>query len=161
MHFLFNSVMLIVFIKRKGFFISQASLIQICIHRMHIMSSFAHLQKMLQGPLRIKQIRFSILALLIERLCKIDNPLHWRHNELDGVSDNQPHDCLLTCLFGRRSKKTSKLRATGLCEGNLPGTGEFAAQNGSNTRNVFIWWRHHAFRKWAEDIGMYCVWKPR
>ena len=47
--------------------------------------------------------------------------LRWRHNELDGVSDHQPHDCLLNSLFGRRSKKTSKLRVTGLCEGNSPG----------------------------------------
>ena len=28
----------------------------------------------------------------------------------DGVSNHQPHDCLLNRLFGRRSKKTSKLR---------------------------------------------------
>ena len=47
--------------------------------------------------------------------------LHWRHNELDGVSIHQPHDCLLSRLFGRRSKKTSKLRVTGLCAGNSPG----------------------------------------
>ena len=31
------------------------------------------------------------------------------HNEPDGVSNNQPHDCLLNRLFRRRSKKTSKL----------------------------------------------------
>ena len=43
--------------------------------------------------------------------------LQWRHNERDGVSNNQPHDCLLNCLFRRRSKKTSKLCVTGLCEG--------------------------------------------
>ena len=30
----------------------------------------------------------------------------------------------LSRLFGRRSKNTSKLRVTGLCEGNSPGTGE-------------------------------------
>ena len=30
--------------------------------------------------------------------------------------------CLLNRLFGRRSKKTSKLRVTGLCEGNSPVT---------------------------------------
>ena len=46
--------------------------------------------------------------------------LRWRHNELDGVSDHQPHDCLLNRLFGRRSKKTSKLRVTGHCAGNSP-----------------------------------------
>ena len=32
----------------------------------------------------------------------------------DGVSNHQPHDCLLSCLFRRRSKKTSKLRVAGL-----------------------------------------------
>ena len=34
-----------------------------------------------------------------------------------GISNHQPHDCLLNHLFGRRSKKTSKLRVTGLCAG--------------------------------------------
>ena len=72
------------------------------------------------------------------------NSLRWRHNELDGVSDHQPHDCLLNRLFGRRSKKTSKLRVTGLCAGNSPGTGEFPAQMASYGENVSIWWRHHA-----------------
>ena len=44
-------------------------------------------------------------------------PLHWRRN---GVSNHQPRDCLLSRLFRRRSKKTSKLRVTGLCAGNSP-----------------------------------------
>ena len=35
-------------------------------------------------------------------------------------------------LFRRRSKKTSKLRVTGLCEGNSPETGEFPTQRASN-----------------------------
>ena len=43
----------------------------------------------------------------------------------------------------RRSKKMSKLRVTGLCEGNLPVTGEFPSQRASNADNVSIWWRHH------------------
>ena len=73
--------------------------------------------------------------------------LRWRHNELDGVSDHQPHDCLLNRLFGRRSKKASKLRVTGLCARNSPGTGEFPAQMASNAENVFIWWRHHVFQQ--------------
>ena len=42
--------------------------------------------------------------------------LQWRHNERDGVSNHQPHDCLIDRLFRRRSKKISKLRVTGLCE---------------------------------------------
>ena len=69
--------------------------------------------------------------------------LRWRHNERDGVSNHQPHHCLLDRLFGCRSKKTSKLRVTGLCAGNSPGTGEFPAQMASNAENVSIWWRHH------------------
>ena len=69
--------------------------------------------------------------------------LRWRHNELDGVSNHQPHDYLLNRLFGHRSKRTSKLRVTGLCAGNSPGTGEFPAQRASNAENVSVWWRHH------------------
>ena len=65
------------------------------------------------------------------------------HNGRDGVSNHQPHHYLLNRLFGRRSKKTSKLCVTGLCVGNLPGTGEFRAQMASNAENVSIWWRHY------------------
>ena len=72
--------------------------------------------------------------------------LQWRHNGRDGVSNHQPHDCLLNRLFKRRSKKTSKLRVTGLCAGNSPVTGEFPAQRASNVENVSIWWRHHEKR---------------
>ena len=71
--------------------------------------------------------------------------LRWRHNGRDSVSNHQPHDCLLNRLFRRRSKKTSKLRVTGLCVGNSTGTGEFPAQMASNAENVSIWWRHHVF----------------
>ena len=46
--------------------------------------------------------------------------LQWRLNERDGVSNHQPQDCLLNRLFRRRSRKTSKLRVTGLREGNSP-----------------------------------------
>ena len=34
--------------------------------------------------------------------------LHWRQNERDGVSNHQRLDCLLSCLFKRRSKKKIK-----------------------------------------------------
>ena len=94
----------------------------------------------------------------LRRLCSIDitglarqapsryqviTTLQWRHNGQDGVSNHQPHDCLLHRLFRRRSKKTSKLRATGLCVENSPETGEFPTQRASNVENVSIWWRHH------------------
>ena len=72
--------------------------------------------------------------------------LQWRHNGHDGVSNHQPLDCLLNGLFRRRSKKTAKLRVTGLCEGNSPVTGEFPAQRASNAERVSIWWRHHVLR---------------
>ena len=67
--------------------------------------------------------------------------LQWRHNGCDSVSNHQPRDCLLYRLFRRRSKKTSKLRVTGLC---ASATGEFPVQMASNAENVSIWWRHHA-----------------
>ena len=47
--------------------------------------------------------------------------LQWRHNGHNSVSNHQPHDYLLNRLFRRRSKKTLKLRVTGLCAGNSPG----------------------------------------
>ena len=65
--------------------------------------------------------------------------IQWRHNGHGGVSNHQHHDCLLNRLFRRRSKKTSKLRVTDLCDGNSPVTGEFPAQRASNTENVSIW----------------------
>ena len=71
------------------------------------------------------------------------NTLLWRHNGRDGVSNHQPHEYLLNHSFMRRSKKTSKLRVTGLCAGTSPETGEFPAQMVSNAENVSIWWRHH------------------
>ena len=64
--------------------------------------------------------------------------LQWRHDGRDGVPDNLPNDCLLNRLFRCRSKKTSKLRVTGLCAGNSPATVEFPAQRASNAENVSI-----------------------
>ena len=58
--------------------------------------------------------------------------LQWRHSERDDVSNHRRRDCLLNRLFRRRSKKTSKLRVTGLCEGNSPVTGEFPTQRASD-----------------------------
>ena len=74
---------------------------------------------------------------------KIAAALQWRHNGRDSISNHQPHDYLLNRLFRPRSNKTSKLRVTGLCAVNSPGTGEFPAQMASNAENVSIWWRHH------------------
>ena len=62
------------------------------------------------------------------------SPLRWRHNDHDGVSNHLPRGCLLNRLF--RSKKTSKLRVTGLCEGNSPGPVN-SPHKGPVTRKMF------------------------
>ena len=97
----------------------------------------------------LRQFSFALIELGIFKTTpeqfhrKSTSTLHWRHNDHDGVSNHQPHDCLLNRLFRRRSKKTSKLRVTGLCVGKSPETGEIRAQRASNAENVSIWWRHH------------------
>ena len=64
---------------------------------------------------------------------QLPDTLQWRHNEHDGISNHQPRDCLLNCLFMRRSKKISKLCVTGLCEGNSPKS----PHKGPVTRKMF------------------------
>ena len=89
--------------------------------------------------------------------------LQWRHNGPDGVSNHWLLDCLLSRLFRRRSKKTSKLCVTGLCEGNSPVTGEFPSLMASTTRVptrwpiffpenslIFFW-----FLKFPEELGKF------
>ena len=39
-----------------------------------------------------------------------------------------------------------RLRVTGLCVSNSPGTDEFPAQMANNAENVSIWWRRHELR---------------
>ena len=71
--------------------------------------------------------------------------LQWRNDGRGGVSNHQPHHCLLNRLFRRRSKKASKLRITGFAV-----TGEFPAQMASNAVNISIWWRHYdRLSKWG------------
>ena len=80
--------------------------------------------------------------------------LLWRHNGRGSISNHQPRDCLLNRLFRRTSKKTSKLRVTGLCAGNSPVTGEFPAQLASNAENVSIMFfrRHLKVTHFSADI---------
>ena len=83
------------------------------------------------------------LSRTIVEVCNAPWALQWRYNGRDGASNHQPHDGLLKRLF--RSKKTSKLRVTGLCVGNSLVTGEFPIQMASNAENVPILLRHHAY----------------
>ena len=69
--------------------------------------------------------------------------LQWHHNERDSVSNHRCPYCLLSLLFRRGTKKTSKLGVTGLCDGNPPVTGGFHSQRTNNAENVSKWWRHH------------------
>ena len=71
------------------------------------------------------------ITLRPEQFVDIDS-LQWSHNGHDGVSSHQPHHCLVTSLFRRRSKKTSKLC---FCEGNSLVTGE-SPHKGPTTRKM-------------------------
>ena len=103
-----------------------------------------------------------ILGYITDELLLL-HALQWRHNEHHGVSNHQPRDCLLNRLFSRRSKKTSKLRVTGLCAGNSPVTDEFPTQMASNAEKVSIWWRHHDNFRWSlshrvhHTIKLHCM----
>ena len=69
-------------------------------------------------------------------VCMVFVSLQWRHNDHDNVANHQPHGCLLNHLFRRRSKKTSKLRVTGLCVGKSPGPVN-SPHKGPVTRKMF------------------------
>ena len=71
-----------------------------------------------------------------QMVSNVDLTLQLRHNDNDGVSNHQPHGCLPNRLFRRRSKKTSKLRVTGLCVGNSPGPVN-SPHKGPVTRKMF------------------------
>ena len=60
----------------------------------------------------------------------------------ESVANNRRLECLLNRLVRHTSKKTSKFRVTGLCEGNSPVSSEFTVQNASKAENVSIR-RHH------------------
>ena len=100
--------------------------------------------------------KISCLIKVVNRYPTSWSTLRWHHNERDIVSNHQPHDCLLSRLFRRRSKKTSKHRTTGLCAGNSPGTAEFPSQMASHAENVSIWWRHHVCWISALLMGQNC-----
>ena len=97
---------------------------------------------------------------IMEAICATSHrgTLQWRQNEYDGVSNHRRLGCLLNHFCRRRSKETSKLRVTGLCEGNSPVTGEFPAQRVSNAELwCFHWWRHHHKIDFTVYIGTCCI----
>ena len=86
-----------------------------------------------KGPVTRKMFPYDDVIMQIHFICK---SLHWRHNDHDGMSNHQPHGCLLNLLFRRWSKKTSKLLVTGLCVGNSPGPVN-SPHKGPVTRKMF------------------------
>ena len=56
-------------------------------------------RRLAKAMYEVIQVSMSLLAISFSTY-----PLQWRHNERDGVSNHQPHDCLLKRLFKRRSK---------------------------------------------------------
>ena len=116
---------------------------------MHSWSEFGKQQNI------VEKIRLHIYT-ETEMLSFWRNFRHWIHQKLSfwplftvtshghhGVSNYQELHCLFYRLFRCTSKKTSKLRLTGFCEGNPPATGGFPSQRASNAENVSISWRHH------------------
>ena len=69
-------------------------------------------------------------------------PLQWRHNERDGVSNHQPHDCLLNRLFRHRSRNIKAPRHWPLW-GEFTGDRWIPRTKASNAENVSNWWCHH------------------
>ena len=77
-------------------------------------------------------------------------PLHWRHNDHDGVLNHQHHGCLLKCYSDADQRKHQSSASLAFC-GEFTGTGEFPAQRASYAENVSIWWRHHD--TWVNKMG--------
>ena len=128
----------------------------------HVLSTFMWLSAFMLS-LRYDAIQYVIQDLERPRVISSGTvyqesiTLKWRHNGRDGASNHQPHNCLLNRLFRCRSKKTSKLRVTGLRAGNSPVTGEFPAQMASNAEIVSIWWYHEPFLQWRFNHRLYAA----
>ena len=86
--------------------------------------------------------------------------LQWHHNEHDGISNHQPHDCLFSLYSGTDQRKKSKLCITGLSEGNSLVTSEFLTQRASNGEDVSIWWCHHGTDQPTSSWQLLKTWEP-
>ena len=93
--------------------------------------------------------------------------LQWRHNEHDGISNDQPHECLLNRLFRRRSKKTPKLRVTGFVRGihrrlvNSPHKGPVKRKIFHLMTSSWVddWWPVH-HKPWHKPFQHNSPWLP-
>ena len=74
--------------------------------------------------------------------------LQWRHNEHDGVSNHQPHDCLLNRLFKAQIKENIKASRHWPLYGEFTGDRWIPRTNGQLRGNISFWLRHNAW-KWS------------
>ena len=90
----------------------------LCLCFVLVLAGFTHIvQDYFITTYCTRKLRSGVSAIWVGNLS-----LPWRHNERDGLSNHQRNDCLLKRISRRRSKKTWKLRVTGLCAGNSPET---------------------------------------
>ena len=76
------------------------------------------------------------------------------YSERGGIWNHRHLECLPNRLFRHTRKKTSKLHATGFCEGNPLVTHGFSSQRASNMENFSVWWHHH------DSQGFWCFARP-
>ena len=93
--------------------------------------------------------------------CHVPPTMHHYNDVIMGAMTPQITSPAIVYSITVYSKKTSKLRDTGLCAGNSPVTGEFPAQMASNAEIVSIWWRHHVILSFCVclhvTVGI-CLW---
>ena len=90
----------------------------------------------------------SNILLFVNICCNISwYPLHWHHNEHDGVSNHwRLRFFYLTFYSGRDQRIYQSSVSLCLCEGNSPVTSDFPTQKASNVENASIWWCHHVHK---------------
>ena len=122
-----------------------------CVALVKLASVWVMQIKFLNLEVTLRSISTHSNTVIKQGLCNTDRQYasQWRHNGRDGVSNHPRPDYLLNRLFKRRSKKTSKLRLTGLCEGNLPVTNEFPSQR-VNKQRVLM----HRHQGWNVRHGL-------
>ena len=84
----------------------------------------------------------SISTFIMNKVIRMTNnfhsALHWYHNDRDGISNHQPHNCLLNCVYSCRSKKKTKFHITGFCDGNSQVISEFPQHKRPVTQKMFM-----------------------
>ena len=86
--------------------------------------------------LKVKQICCMTIECSVKEIHQ--TTLQWRHIGGDDVSNHQPYDCLLNCLFRHRWKNISNFRVTGICVRGIHRWPVISPHKGSVTRKKFL-----------------------